>query len=375
MKTLLEAAAEVLSGSQSRAPKEEMHKTEAPEDLGGVTPMERIPDSAPVAKNTKKATAPGKSPNVAAEPLQKAEEPEVVKDFGGLKKEEVEAKDKKKDEDDLTDDEKEDEDDLTEDEDEEDEEDEKDKKDEKEKIKEDVNAILASEKNLSEDFRSKVATIYEARVQDKIAQITEKIEAKYVAKLKELTEEITTSLAERTDNFLAYVVEEWMKQNEVAIQTGLRTEITEDFIAGMKTLFAEHYIDIPEDKIDVMKELTEKVETLQRDLNDSLARNIEINSQMQTVTRGQIVESVSDGLTDTQKEKIRTLAERVEFSGEEEFRKQIQGLRQNYFLSAEKKAVQAEQLTEQIEETAEEKKIFDTQVKAVAAALDRGMRQ
>lgn len=379
-KNLMEAAADILSRSKAAAPGAPMQKPDGEvEDLGGVTPTDPVRrEGDGSAKNVKKATAPGKPASVGAMPMEKVKgEVDVVKENKhddehdddeheddehedeekDEKKKEVNEEDKKEDEEDEDEDEKK----------------EKEEKEEKEAMKEDVKAILSSEKNLSEDFRSKIATIYETRVNDKVQhkvkKIEEKLEAKYAAELTEAVQQLEAQLVEKIDGFLNYAVEEWMEQNQVAIENGLRSELTEEFIAGLRNLFAEHYISVPEEKIELVNELVEKVESLETQLNETVARNIEMKKSLQESKKQDIVDTVCEGLTQTQTEKIRSLVESAEYTSDGDFQKTVETIRDNYFPKTTKTA-SAEMLSEQAE-VAEQPEITDSRMKAYVQAISK----
>ena len=219
----------------------------------------------------------------------------------------------------------------------------------KKKMKEDVDALFADDSTISEEFKSKVSTIFEARVNDRIAQIQEQIETEYAGMLEETVQAIRDDLTEKVDDYLPYVVEQWMNDNEIAIESGLRAELTEDFIAGMRNLFAEHYIDVPAEKVDLVDELAGKVEELESKINEEIERGIELKKALVESRKLELTRDVCEGLTATQVEKIKALAESVEFSTEEEFKQKLETIRENYFPSGVKKADGA-QLNEQVEE-------------------------
>jgi hypothetical protein len=208
----------------------------------------------------------------------------------------------------------------------------------KKKMKEDVDALFSDDSTISEDFKSKAATIFEARVTDRVQQIEEEIDAKYAEMLEEAVGAIQADLTEKVDDYLNYVVEQWMEENQIAIESSLRSELTEEFIGGLRNLFAEHYIDVPEDKVDLVDELAGQVEELETKLNEEIERGIEIRKQLIESVKTEITYEVCDGLTDTQVEKIKSLAESVEFSTEDEYRTKLETIRENYFPSGVKKA-------------------------------------
>ena len=237
-------------------------------------------------------------------------------------------------------------------------------------MKEDIDALFADDSTISEEFKSKVSTIFEARVEDRVSQIEEETEAKYAGMLEEAVESIRADLTEKVDDYLSYVVEQWMKDNEIAIESGLRSELTEDFIAGMRNLFAEHYIDVPAEKVDLVDELAGKVEELESKLNEEIERAVDLKKSLVESRKVEMTREVCEGLTDTQVEKIKSLAESVEFSTEDEYKSKLDTIRENYFPSGAKKATES-QLNEQFEETEEKKVIHDPFVAAVSQAISK----
>jgi len=235
----------------------------------------------------------------------------------------------------------------------------------------DIQALFADDHTISEDFKFKAATIFEARVFDRVAQIEEQIEAEYAGMLEEAVETIKSDLTEKVDDYLNYVVEQWMEENQIAIESGLRSEITEDFIAGLRNLFAENYINVPEDKVDLVEELAAKVEELETKLNEEIETNIEYKKALTEAIKEQLTVEVCEGLTATQVEKIKSLAESVDFSTEEEFKEKLETLRENYFPSGIQKA-KVSHLQEQFEETEEKKLVSaDPFISAVSQAISK----
>jgi tyrosyl-tRNA synthetase len=188
--------------------------------------------------------------------------------------------------------------------------------------------------------------------------------------LEEAVESIRADLTEKVDDYLTYVVEQWMKDNEIAIESGLRSELTEDFIAGMRNLFAEHYIDVPAEKIDLVDELAGKVEELESKLNEEIERAVDLKKSLVESRKVEMTREVCDGLTDTQVEKIKSLAESVEFSTEDEYAQKLETIRENYFPSSAKKATEAQLHEEFVEEEAK-KFINDPFVAAVSQAISK----
>jgi len=197
-------------------------------------------------------------------------------------------------------------------------------------MKEDVDALFNGE-SLSEDFRTKATTIFEAAVQSRVEKIVEDVISDNDEVLSEAYEQIKSELSEQVDEYLNYVVEQWMTENAVAIETGLRAELVDDFISGLKNLFAEHYIEIPEEKVDVAEELAVRVTELEEAAE---ARNVEVASlteQLNVAKRHEAIRKVCEGLTEVQIEKMKSLAEGVEFTSEGEFNNKLAVLRENYF--------------------------------------------
>lgn len=315
---LLEAAAEILANSKKSAPSDSPKKPEGEiQDLGGDTPEKHADSNVKNATGTK-AVAPTTKPSAAS---SKMEETEVD---GEIVAEDLSA---------------------------------------------DIDAIFGDE-NISEEFKSKVSTIFEARVTDRINTIKEEIEAEYSSMLEEAVESIRTDLTEKVNDYLDYIVEEWMKQNEVAIEKGLRTEMVEDFIGGLRNLFAEHYIDVPAEKVDLVDELATKVESLEDKLNEEIQRGIEYKKQLTEAKKIEVIHTVCEGLTSTQVEKIKSLAESVEFSTEDEYQEKLETIRENYFPSGMKKA-NASQMHEQVEDGSEKPVIKDARMAAYASAISK----
>lgn len=198
--------------------------------------------------------------------------------------------------------------------------------------KEDITIEVAFEgEELSEEFKEKASTIFEAAVAAKVHLMTEELEAQYETKLQEQVAEFTEKLSEQIDNYLNYVVEQWMQENELAIESSLRTEITEEFIEGMRKLFAENYIEIPEEKLDVLEQLASRVEELEEKLNETINDNIELSTEIKEQTKAKIISQVAEDLTITQKEKFSTLAEGVDYLDAETYEKKLQIVKENYF--------------------------------------------
>jgi len=196
--------------------------------------------------------------------------------------------------------------------------------------KEDIDAIFSGEE-LSEEFRTKVSTIFEGAVIARAVQVIEEMESEILAAAEETIEEVKQELEEQVDTYLNYMVNEWVQENEVAVDSGLKTEIMEEFMAGLKNLFAEHYIDVPEEKVDVLEAMAEEIDELKGKLNESLNDNISLALAITEARKAEIIASVCEGLTATQSEKVKTLAEGVEFTTEGEYEGKIKIIRESYF--------------------------------------------
>ena len=350
---LMEAAADILAGGKSSAPAMPPQKLEGQVvDLGGPTPQNSKPDDnsnkIDTTKAAKSATAPTTKPSDASSDTQlkmKKEESEELEGEEIIAEEDQESQvivEKSHDKEEM-----------------------------KKKMKEDIDALFADDSTISEEFKSKVSTIFEARVSDRVTQIEEEIEAKYAGMLEEALASVQSELTEKVDDYLNYVVDHWLEDNQIAIESGLRAEITEEFISGLRNLFAEHYIDVPSEKIDLVDELAGKVEELESKLNEEIERAVDLNKQLIESRKTEITHQVCEGLTATQVEKIKSLAESVEFSTEDEYKDKLETIRENYFPSGVKKADE-EQLHEQIEEAnGDQKEINDPFVAAVSQAISK----
>lgn len=386
-KTLSESAAEILKASMNAGKEPAATLPAEVEDLGGQTPeTQSTAIGAAASAKMKEAPKPG-SPGVPAEPMKKApeqakkigDEEEHLKknpvDAGAVKAEETEVDGEVVTEEEAIEESKtklampmavkklgeaEHEEESEEEEDEEDEEDE-DEEEMKKKMKkemvekyrgsmrEDVDALFNGE-SLSEDFRVKATLIFESAVQSRVEQIVEEVLSENDAVLAEAVETIKTDIAEQVDEYLNYVVEEWVKENEVAIETGLRAELVDDFISGLKNLFQEHYIEIPEEKVDVAEELAQKVAELEEAAVAKDAELAALNEQVNEVKKAKAINLACEGLTAVQAEKMKSLAESVEFTAEGDFENKLAVLRENYFPSK----VQVTSEVKEIQETAEE---------------------
>ena len=355
---LMEAAAEILAGSKGKAPAMPMQKPDdsghvvvggPSQDVGSNKVGDDIYASAKMnsTAGSKSATAPTTKPSAASSDTQLK--------LGGGKKTMGEEEEVSEDEEVIAETDEQ----LEE------------KKQWKAKMKEDVDSLFADDSTISEEFKTKVSTIFEARVNDRISQIEEEVEAKYAGMLEEAVNEMRDDLTTKVDDYLNYVVEQWLADNEIAVESGLRAEITEDFINGLRNLFAEHYIDVPEDKVDLVDELATQVETLESKLNEEIERGVSFAKALVESRKNEVTREVCEGLTATQVEKIKSLAEGVEFSTEDEYKTKLETIRENYFPSGAKKADET-QLHEQLEDADEKKvEINDPFVAAFSQAISK----
>ena len=194
----------------------------------------------------------------------------------------------------------------------------------------DVEALTKDE-DLSEDFKAKASTIFEAALKSKISEMKIRMNASYEEKLKEETEDQKAKLTEKVDSYLNYVVEEWMKENSIAIERGIKGEIAEDFISGLKKLFEDHYIDVPDEKYNVLEDQASKIEELEKKLNEEIGKNVEQSKEVGELKRQDILDEASKDLADTAKEKFNKLAEEVEYSNEKDFTTKVATIKESYF--------------------------------------------
>lgn len=241
-------------------------------------------------------------------------------------------------------------------------------------VKEDVAEMFSGEE-LSEDFREKASTLFEAAVNARIIAETTRLEEEYEAKLNEEIESVTTELTEKLDVYLDYVTEQWMKENEVAIETSLRNELVDDFIEGLKNVFAEHYIDVPQEKLDVLEALSEKVAALEEKLDEMISENVELKKISQEVEASKVFDSVSEGLALTQVDRFRTLAEGIDFDGDlTAYEKKLNIIKEAYF--TEKTASKAATvLTETFEGEVSEEVVTTPEMKRWAQAISRTVKK
>ena len=236
-------------------------------------------------------------------------------------------------------------------------------------MKEDIDALMNGEE-LSEDFRAKATTIYEAAVTTRVALELARIEEGYDVKLQEATEQIKEGLVEQVDGYLDYVVEQWIAQNEIALEHGMKSEILEGFVSGLKGLFEEHYIDIPEEKFDVLASMEEQVEHLTAKLDESVAANVEMKKSLAEAKRLEIVQDAANGLTDTEVEKFAGLAEELSYEGADSFKSKVQTIRENYFSTKAQADVTSVVTDTPVDVLVEEKKLNPT-MNAYVSMLNR----
>ena len=325
---LMEAAADILAGSKKSAggmPSQKLPGAEA-QDLGGPTPENGKPDDdshkIDTGKGATQMAAPTTKPSAASADTQN-------KVAGGKKT-------------------------MSE-----------------EEMAHDMESLFSDDDTISEDFKSKAATIFEARVYDRVTQIEEETEARYAGMLEEAIDTIKADLTEKVDDYLSYVVEQWLAENQIAVESGLRAELTEDFIGGLKNLFTEHYIDVPSDKVDLVEELASKVEELESKLNEEIESGIQLKKSLVESQKTEIAHEVCEGLTATQAEKVKSLAESVDYSTEEEYKDKLETIRENYFPSHAKKA-DVKDLHEQVEDGSEKPQTSaDPYVASVMQAISK----
>jgi len=389
-KNLAEAAAAILSGNMaSLAP---MSRVSEPYGSTGYNPSVATPGqeghpalvqpaiaSADEAGITKAIAAvggakpPGAQPAPASKESMKGaspqmEEEEEEEDKKMMKKEEDEEEEKHTKKSKKQDDEDDEEEEM---------------KEEKYSMKEDLDALFHGE-NLSEDFMNKAAVIFEAAVNAKAQEIEEQIQEQYAEILEQVSEQLKEEMTEKVDDYLNYVVEEWVKENELAIESGLRSELTEDFIAGLRNLFVEHYIDIPEEKVSVVEEMTAHVVELENKLNEQIAATIEINKNLNEYKKMEAIYDICEGLTATQIEKLKSLSEGIEFTSIEDFVDGLKTLRENYFpatVSSKSNNVRLDEETDVVEQAqslAEQKQkenktgadpVMDAYVKSISRTI------
>ena len=219
-------------------------------------------------------------------------------------------------------------------------------------VEEDVNALLQGEE-LSEEFQEKARTIFESALRSKVSEIQEALEVQYEQKLVEEVEEIKTALTERVDSYLEYVSSEWMSENRLSVEAGLKEELNNSFMSGLKNLFEEHYVSIPEDKYDVLESMVEKLDDMETKLNEQIDKNISLNKRLSESVADRIFDEISEGLAATQKEKFASLSESVEFESETSYREKLETLKEAYFATKVAPKATTETLSEGAEVSTE----------------------
>ena len=357
-KTLVEAGKEVMEATAPDAPKknavaaEPMKKVGDAEDLGPavVKPTDSNPDATKKSKQVsgdaqqKSQGAPEAMPKLSghntklenaeaeegSEEIKEGEMPKAALDALKKHKEKSEEKEDKKDEKEVKEMDHMD----------------KDKKKmepvkagymkssykmKKEEVDEHMNALVAGQDDLSEEFKTKAATVFESAVNSKVKEIAEQMEADVQTNYEQDIAKAKEELTEKVDSYLSYVVEEWMKENEIALERGIKGEIAEDFISGLKKLFAEHYIDVPDEKYNVLEDQASKIEDLEKKLNEQIEKNVELNKDNADKSRKEIMAEVASDLADTAKEKFAKLAEEIEWSDADSFKKKCETIKESYF--------------------------------------------
>ena len=329
------------------------------EDLGGPTPENYKPDD-----DSAKLKTPGGTLKQVKDIVTKGAKPADSMPAGMKEEEEVEgevvAEDEQTTEDVVSEEETTTDEVVTEEETTEDEVVAEDKID----VEDDLNALIAGEE-LSEEFQEKARTIFEAAIRTKVAEMTETVKAQYEETLVEEVKAIKEELQDRLDSYLEYVADEWVSENELAIEHGLKTEMTESFLEGMKKLFEDHYVTIPEEKYDVIESMVDKLDEMESKLNEQIDKNVALNKRLAESTADVIFAEVTEGLAQTQRDKLATLAENVEFESENGYREKLETLKESYFPSnTSTPNSKSENLTEESEAT-------DYQSKAVSSVMER----
>ena len=350
-KTVADTVKEVMEATAPDAPKKNAVAAEPSplkndaEDLGAavVKPTDSNPDATKKVKEVsgqapqKSEGAPDPMPTLKKEGAKETEKDSEDKEIkegempAGLKKY-LDKKDDSKDKKESAEKEDDKKSEVKEEDKKEDEKVKEEKEDKKEiDVKEHVDALVAGDDSLSEEFKQKAATVFEAAIKSKVKEIAEDMQADYDKKLTEETSKSKDELVEKVDSYLAYVVEEWMKENELALERGIKGEIAEDFISGLKKLFEDHYIDVPDEKYNVLEDQSSKIEELNKKLNESIEKNVELTKENGEHKRQNIIDEASKELADTQKEKFNKLAEEVEYSNEEDFKTKVATIKESYF--------------------------------------------
>jgi AcrR family transcriptional regulator len=235
-------------------------------------------------------------------------------------------------------------------------------------MSEHVNALLAGEE-LSEEFRAKATAIFEAAVKQKVAEEIAVLEEAFAATLEEEVGRIEEELSTNVDDYLNYVVEQWTAENEVAIEASLRSELTEEFISGLRNLFVEHYIDIPEEAVSVVEEMGNKVAELEEKLNEEIERSVALSKMLNESKSNEILLNACDGLTDTQAEKLKSLAEGIEYADANEYAQKVSILKENYFSTS----VKSDNVLDSAESSTDGKGMISEELQGPMAAYVRSL--
>ena len=315
------------------------------EDLGGPTPENYKPDDdsaklkTPTLSQVKDVVNKGAKPAEKAKGVKEEEEKpeEVVSEEPAKEEETVVAEEPKKEGEEVVAEEETSEEEVVA---------EDAVEEEKINVEEDIEALIAGEE-LSEEFQEKARTIFHTAIKAKVAELTEEVKASQEEKIAEEVAQYKSILQERVDSYLEYVADEWMNENKLAAENGLKTEMTESFLSGMKGLFEDHYVTIPEEKYDVLNSMVDKLDDMEEKLNEQIEKNVALNRRLAESTADVIFADVVDGLAETQKEKLAGLAENVEFESEESYREKLETLKESYFPSQTGKRDTSENLSEE----------------------------
>ncbi len=244
-------------------------------------------------------------------------------------------------------------------------------------VQDDIDALTEGE-DLSDAFKEKASTIFEAAVQAKVNQVVigkeQELEEQMQERLSEELDAYIQEIVEKVDNYLNYVSEEWVKDNQLAIEKGIRSELTEGFLVGLKDLFTEHYITIPDEKVDVVDDLFDKVESLESELNEQVSKNVDIQSELTKVKKEKVLSSLTKDLTETQKEKVAELAENVEADDAEDYEQKVEVLKENYFPSEDKKVALVEDMESSNNDEESEKEAVPAGMEHYMSAISRHVR-
>jgi hypothetical protein len=237
-------------------------------------------------------------------------------------------------------------------------------------VKEDVDALFNGEEGFTEEFRQKAETIFEAAVMTRVKDELARIEEEYQTQLAEQVDQVKEGLVEKVDGYLDYIVEQWMEQNEIALESGMKSDILESFVGGLKGLFEEHYIDVPEEKYDVLGEMEQHIATLEEKLNETTGKNVELNKTLDEMARQKTIEEAATGLTDTEVEKFKGLAEELSYENQETFKTKLQTIRENYFGDKKNTSSVVSSVVSDEAVTLTEDKVVDSSIKSYLQVLN-----